>query len=471
MDDMDLFAPIVRRFIAPAWAVWERTDYLRDYRRLLRTQYDAPETIRQRQWEQISQLLDHAYRTTRFWKARFDEAGLEPDEVRTFDDFRRVPMLTKTDLRTRRDDMISDRFDAVRLLRRRTSGSTGVPVEVLLDEATNQFHRACTLRSDEWSGWKLGERMAAIWGNAAVEYRGRNWRGYLRNLLLHRATYLDSLNIDEPAMERFAAALRRRPPSLLYGHAHSIYLFATFLRARGIADIRPRAIISAAMVLHDWERKTLEEVFHCPVTNRYGCEEVALIACECERHQGLHVNAEGIYLEILQTDGGPAAPGELGTIVVTDLTNKAMPIIRYRIGDMGAMSGRRCACGRGLPLLERVEGRIADYVLTPGGRLVSGISLTDHFNTMVPGVVQMQIVQEEVDRFTFRIVRDDAFGPVSYDALKALVAEHFGPEAHFECEFTDRIPQEPSGKFRFCISKVSKDFGKSPDPLGADVQR
>jgi phenylacetate-CoA ligase len=464
--DMDLLAPLVRRVIAPAWAVWERTPYLRQYRQLLRTQFDSPGSIRQVQWKKIDRLLDHAYRTTRFWKTRLDEAGLSPRQIRSFDDFLQVPLLTKSDLRIRRRDMVSSRYDAAGLLRRRTSGSTGVPVEVLLDEATNQFNRACTLRSDEWSGWKLGERMAAIWGNAAVEYRGRGWRGYLRNLLLHRATYLDSLKLDEDALERFAAALKRRPPSLLYGHAHSLYLFATFLQARGYDDIRPRAIISAAMVLHDWERRTLEEVFQCPVTNRYGCEEVSLIACECERRQGLHVNAEGICLEVLRDDGEPAAPGELGMIVVTDLTNMAMPILRYQIGDMGVLSDRRCACGRGLPLLERVEGRIADYVLTPQGRMVSGISLTDHFNTMIPGVEQLQIVQEAVDRFTFRIVKDGDFGPASFNALRLLVAEHFGSEVYYECEFTDRIPQEPSGKFRFCISKVAKNFGAAKNMAG-----
>ena len=212
------------------------------------------------------------------------------------------------------------------------------------------------------------------------------------------------------------------------------------------------------MVLHDWERQTLEEVFQCPVTNRYGCEEVSIIACQCEAHNGLHVNADGIYLEVLRGDGEPAEPGELGMVVVTDLTNMAMPLIRYQIGDMGVLTDRRCPCGRGLPLLERVEGRIADYVLTPQGRLVSGISLTDHFNTMIPGVVQLQIVQEAVDRFTFRIVSDEHFGPASYETLNSLVAEHFGPDVTFQCEFTDHIPQESSGKFRFCISKVPKTF-------------
>lgn len=125
---------------------------------------------------------------------------------------------------------------------------------------------------------------------------------------------------------------------------------------------------------------------------------------------------------------------------------------------MGQLGDRVCPCGRGLPLLERVEGRIADYVVAPGGKFISGISLTDHFNTKVPGVAQMQIVQEDVDRFVLRIVKADDFGPESFETIQALVTKHFGPESRHQCEFVDNIPREPSGKFRFCISKVAKPF-------------
>ncbi len=280
----------------------------------------------------------------------------------------------------------------------------------------------------------------------------------MRNTLLNRITYLDSLKLDASSMQAFATALCRRPPSLLYGHAHSLYLFAKFLESSGQTDIRPRGIISAAMVLHDWERQLLEKVFKCAVTDRYGCEEVGLIACECEEHRGMHINADEIYLEVLRGDGTPTVVGESGMIIVTDFRNLAMPIIRYQIGDMGQLSDRHCGCGRGLPLLENIAGRIADYVLTPDGKMVSGISLTDHFNTKVPGVFQMQIVQEELDRFVLRIVKTSDFGAASLARIHELTLEHFGPKARYECEFVAEIPRERSGKFRFCISKVANPF-------------
>lgn len=454
---MDLLSPVVRRLIAPAWALWERSPYLRHYRQLLRTQFDPPEVIRRRQWDQVQGIIAHAYASTTFYKDRFDALGLQPDGLRTWEDFARIPVLTKADLRSYGDAMISSEYRDAPLHRKKTSGSTGVAVEVFVDEAAQQFKRGCTLRSDEWSGWRLGERIAAIWGNPQIR---TDWRGRLRRALLERHyVYLDTLKMDETAIDSFIDVLVRTPPSLLFGHAHSLHLVAAYLQAkRPNVRICPRGIISTCMVLHDWERRTIEEVFQCRVTNRYGCEEVSLIACECERHEGLHINADGIYLEVLHADGTPCVPGEPGMIVVTDLVNRAMPIIRYQVGDMGVLSDRQCPCGRGLPLLEKVEGRVADYVVTPRGELISGISLTENFAVMVPGIAQLQIVQEEVDRFVFRIVCGPDFGETSLATIARLVAERFGPGVRYECEFVDRIPQEPSGKYRFCISKVKKRF-------------
>src|SRR5260370_42214848 len=177
----------------------------------------------------------------------------------------------------------------------------------------------------------------------------------------------------------------------------------------------------------------------------------------------MHVNADSVYVEIMCADEPgaltrPGRPGESGSVIVTDLTNRAMPIIRYQVGDVAAMTDRACSCGRGLPLLERLEGREADYVVTQAGELISGISLTENFALHVPGLAQLQIVQETVQRFVFRIVRGPEFGPDSLRRIGELVAERFGPDVAFECEYVDAIPQEASGKYRFCISRVENPF-------------
>jgi phenylacetate-CoA ligase len=455
---MDWHATLIRNAIGPLWARWEGSPYLKHYRRLLQTQYDDPQTIRSRQWGAVSEMLRHAYATVPYYRERFDREGIDPAQIRDYEDFCEIPVVTKSDIRAHGDRLLSEQFHRDQLHAKKTSGSTGVGLEVWVDPDSAQFKRACTLRSDEWSGWRFGEPIAAIWGNP--EYLKRGWRGHFRNAVLERTIPLDTLQMDEPTLERFACRLVSRPPSLIFGHAHSLYLFAEYLRNSGHPTIRPRGIISTAMVLHSWQRQTIEEVFACKVTNRYGCEEVSLIACECEEHDGLHINADGVFVEVAH-GGKPLGPGEAGSLLVTDLTNRAMPLIRYQVGDVAVMADRHCRCGRGLPLLERLEGREADYVVTRSGKLISGISLTENFANLIPGVAQLQIIQETIDRFRFRIVRSTQFGPESIDRIRELVAERFGPDAEFECEYVDRIPQEPSGKYRFCISKVANPFSRS----------
>jgi phenylacetate-CoA ligase len=459
---VDLHAVLVRNVIGPLWARWEKSHYLRHLCWLRAHQFDAPDVVRGRQWTALRNLLQHAYGSVPYYRRRFDELGINPRLITRFEDYQRIPLLTKDDIRRHSDDLLSRRYAGRALTCKKTSGSTGVSLQVWVDEDSMQWKRACTLRSDEWSGWRFGERVARLWGNP--EYRRRGLRGWLRNTLLERGCYLDTLRMGEAALESFTRRLRRKRPRLIFGHAHSVYLLAEFLRGRGRRDVRPRGVITTAMVLHPWQRRVIEQVFACPVTNRYGCEEVSLIACECERHQGLHVNVDGVYVEILR-DGRPVAPGEPGSVVVTDLTNRAMPMLRYQVGDVAVWSARECPCGRPFPVLERIEGREADYVVTADGELISGISLTENFALHVPGLAQVQIVQEAVDRFHFRIVRGPDFGPASLARIRALVAERFGPTAVFACEYVDRIPQEPSGKYRFCISRVANPFTRPQEVM------
>jgi phenylacetate-CoA ligase len=143
-------------------------------------------------------------------------------------------------------------------------------------------------------------------------------------------------------------------------------------------------------------------------------------------------------------------------LLVTDLTNFAMPLIRYRIGDVVRLSERVCDCGRGLPLIESVEGRDADYVVTPSGGLISGISLTENFALHIPGAAQVQIVQETVHHLRIRLVPDERFGADSERVIDRLVRDTFGPTVRHEVERVAAIPQEPSGKYRFCISNVAR---------------
>jgi phenylacetate-CoA ligase len=425
---------------------------LRYWRELERRQWDDPEEIAARQWKAVQQQLQYAYERVPYYRRRWRDIGIHPSDIQRPEDLRVLPVLTKVELRRHQEELCATGVDRGHWRLKRTSGSTGVPVEVWIDEVAAQWKTACTLRSDQWSGWRLGQRIAKVWGNP--EYQHHGWRGWLRNRLLERAVYLDTLGMDQQRILQFARLLRHRPPGLLFGHAHSLYLLAEAMEKAGISDVRPNGIIATAMVLHSWQRRVIERVFGTPVTNRYGCEEVSLIACECEAHCGLHINADNVYVEVVESRPTDA-PGEYaGRVLITDLCNRAMPLIRYQIGDMAVPSQRRCPCGRGLPLLERIEGREADYVLTPHGQLISGISLTENFALHIPGAMQVQIIQHSLYNLHIRLVPDNNFGAESRQKIAILVRNLFGSQVQHEVELVENIPQEPSGKYRFCISRV-----------------
>ena len=454
---MDILAPVSRKVIAPLWAAWEKSPYLSHYRDLLKTQFDPPEVITGRQLMDVQKLVCHAYQTVPFWKKRIDASGLDVEKIESLADLQYLPILTKTELRAEGNRLLSTRFSLKDVYKHTTSGSTGTSVVTYSDEACQQFKRGATLRSDEWSGWRLGERKALIWGNPQIR---QDWKGKVRRALLDRDyVYLDTLMMNEQSMEKFTDTLVRISPSMLFGHAHSLYLFASYLRAkRPEVKIKPNAVLSTCMVLHDFERKRIESVFSCPVTNRYGCEEVSLIACECRTGEGLHVNADCLFVELVDENENVCSPGKPGRVVVTDLKNFAMPILRYEVGDMAVWADKPCSCGRTLPLLSRVEGRVADYVAISDGSYISGISLTENFAVKVPGVAQMQIVQEDIDQFTFNMVKGDDFDSDSLQILNDLVLQYFGVKVKYNCVYLNRILPEKSGKYRFCISKVEKKY-------------
>jgi phenylacetate-coenzyme A ligase PaaK-like adenylate-forming protein len=454
---MDLYQPICRHIVIPLHALWEKTPYLKHLAYLESSQYFTEEKLAALQWEKIKNLLDHAYANSPFYKRSFDVAGIHPDDIRTWNDYLSVPVQKKSDVIRAKDDIFAPNVD--KYYRFLTTGSTGKPLTGYWNKTCANFKRACALRSSLWSGYELGGRVYCLYGNPEIEKRGLlKFRSILRRRIVNRTEILDMLQMSERSMLEFADKMRKRPPSLLWGHAHGLYTLAKFLDKRGITDIRPKGIFSAGMVLHKWEREQVEKVFDTIFQDRYGCEELGLIATECQKREGLHINMDAHHVEVLNKQGDPVEPGEAGQIVITDLNNRVMPFIRYKLEDIVTLSPDKCSCGRTQPMIEKIEGRVADFLIRPDNKLVSGISLTDHFAVHMPGVSQIQIVQKEIDCITLRIVKDSGFNAESKKTISNLVKELFGEKMRHEYEYVTEIEKGARGKFRFTICEVEHDL-------------
>lgn len=271
---------------------------------------------------------------------------------------------------------------------------------------------------------------------------------------------LDASALDERSMASFTIALRRYKPRILQAYSNTLGLYARYLRSRGIDDIRPHGIVCSAEVLTAENRALIEETFGCRVFDRYGCREFAVIASECEVHDGMHLNAENLLVEVLVH--GRSCRDQDGQIVVTDLRNLAMPLLRYEIKDVGSMLTRACTCPRKLPLFAIGGGRSTDFLLATTGAIVSGIVIATYVATNVPGIRQVQFLQDAPASIKIRLVKGLEWSPATLAQLEAKARYYLGQNMRFDFEFCTVIPSEKSGKYRFSICNIPITRWQSP---------
>jgi len=444
--------PMVRRNVfEPLHGLISHSPRLAYWKGLEKSQYLSEARLREIQWQRLEEILRFAWKQNDFYCKRFQQAGLTPADIRSPDDFLRLPVLTKTEIRSNMSELVSRGFRLESLQQSKTGGSTGKSLELYFTEECSELRNACARRHDRWSGWEIGEPVAAVWGNPHYPVTTKE---KLKQWMLAPIIYLDTMSINEKAVLDFVKEWNKARPTLLMGHAHSILVLAQFLRELGVNDIRPKGILSTSMMLIPSERKIIEEVFGIKVTDRYGCEEVSLIGCECEKHEGMHLNIEHLFIEFIKDDDTPAAAGEPGKIVVTDLMNRAMPLIRYQVEDVGVPSDRKCSCGRGLPLMESITGRVADFLIKQDGSLVAGVSLIENTLTKIPGIVQMQIVQDSIDSIMLLVVPGKDFYENNKIELLNYFKNLFGETVSIDIKLIQAIQPEPSGKYRFSICRI-----------------
>lgn len=433
------------RALFPIWDLRDHSDRLVELGRLQRSQWLKPEILQDMQYLKLNQLLAEISRTVPFYdfirEPILSEVGLRE----------RIPVLTKAMVREHADALITtDPLLRGALLSAKTGGSTGTSLFVKFDHDTQQHRNAAAMRSDMWAGWRMGHWTGALWGSPE---RPQGLKAQLRNLTRDRFTFLDTMRLDAHSMGEFLRLMQQRRIDALFGHAHSLYILANFALTRGYRVPAPKAIVSTSMMLLAPERAVIEQAFGCKVTDRYGCEEVGLIAGECEQHAGYHITAEHLIVEILDSSGVPCAPGEIGRVVVTDLQNRGMPLLRYEIGDLAAWATTPCPCGRGLPTLERVVGRQADCLQRRDGSLAAGVSLVERTLLAIPGIAQLQLVQETPEKLIAYVVKGTGASEQTATALIGALTADLGEGLQFEVREVARIPQEKNGKYRFAIRR------------------
>ena len=234
----------------------------------------------------LQALLAHAYEHAAYYRRVFDQAGVRPEAIESLDDLRRLPTLSKREVREHLSDLLADNYPKEKLRRDSTGGSTGIPVVFDRDLPRGDSRMAVGLRHDGWTGWRIGERLAYVWGAQRDFGPMEKIRWRLASRFVHRHIMLDAAALDEESMHRFAAELQRWRPALIVAYAGGAYVFSKFLLDRGIRLPAPKGVVCTAESLYPQHREVIERALGAPVFNRYGTREMGLIASECDRHLG-----------------------------------------------------------------------------------------------------------------------------------------------------------------------------------------
>jgi phenylacetate-CoA ligase len=451
---VDLYGSLFRSVLFPVWETHvRRRPVIERWRRLQRTQWLSSDELCAMQAASLTRLIEHAYHHVPMYRDRFAALGLTPSDVRRPDDLQKLPILRRSDLRTggrARESTVPP----LPTIRKQTSGTSGEPLLFGFEPDSEHWRRATKFRGYEWAGYRPGDRALHFWG--APLPTEPPWRTRIKIALdqrMHRDLVIPCAVMSEDRLNDVVAVIRTAQPRVLVCYAQAGAELARHINRRGLRTWSTIPTICGAEPVTPRDRADLQEAFG-PVFDVYGCREVMMIAGECELHDGLHVSMENLVVEIVVTEDGRrrlAREGESGEVVFTDLHNYGMPFIRYANGDVATAGPTRpCACGRTLPRIGSIQGRISETLRDGRGSAISGVTFGNLFYEVSSSVRQFQVVQHRDHSVTIRVVPCDdlpasAIAQIRGNAARMLVG------VDVRIELVADLPRSAAGKHHLVI--------------------
>lgn len=408
----------------------------------------------------LSRLLAHAFNTVPYYREVWSARGFTPGPRVTAADLRHLPILTKELIRTRKADLVSNRFDVAALDTDYTGGTVGNQTAFHRDHAAGIAKLGRQWGVLERCGYRPGDRRGLVWG-AERDLNPAGLRDFKRRVrdFADAQEVLCCTTIDPSDLAEYYGRVTRFRPRVLYGYPSALYAFAEFIVEQKLPPLRVERVICTAELLTDARRRLFAEVFGGEVFNLYCSREHGCLAFECDRHEGLHIDAGSVFIEILR-DGCPARPGERGEIVVTDLLNYGMPFVRYATGDLATVSDGPCGCGLALPRLHSLDGRVADALIRPDGRSVAGLMIIDIYRDLEP-VREVQFVQDTPTAIDLNVVLTGELTTELHDLFVTRARELMG-DVTINVHLVSDIPRNPnSGKYREVICRIGQPHGRT----------
>jgi len=450
-----MYEKFFRHILFPAYEALVRRrnthQYLAEYEC---NQWMESDRIEQLRLAKLNALLEHCWENVSFLRSYWLDFGIKRTLLREVSELSTYPVLSKDIIRDNYDGMRAQNV-AQKIYAKSTGGSTGDPFRFEYSEESYARRTAVMWRGYRWCGADLGRRTLYLWAVSHDEI-GKG-RALALNSLKERAyhgafnrKFLNAFAMSEDSMVSYVKQIAKFEPKIVVGYVGALVSLSRWMLERGFRVLPPLAIVSAAETLTSPDRAIIEDAFDAPVFNTYGCREFMLIACECSERSGMHISADHLVVEVLD-DQRQGVEGSSGDVCITDLHNFAMPFVRYLNGDKATLSGRICPCGRSLPLLDTVDGRLLDVIKTPDGRVIPG-ELFVHTTLEFPSIRQYQAVQTSENEIEFRLVSPQGLSIEERALLEARLRRGVGTSVDLVIREVTAIPELPSGKRRITVA-------------------
>ena len=430
--------------------------YRRMYTLLRRSRWWSREELLAYQAEALSRLLDHAYENVPYYRRIFDERGLVPADIRTPGDLALLPFLTKEIVQANLADLKARNYPESAFEYVRTSGSTGTPMGFYYERGTSRAKEWAFMKV-QWDrvGYRFTDRCVVLRGhvvNPASD--GACWRKALFGRWLIMSSHL----MTEETLPAYIDRIRRFRPRFIQAYPSTAVVLARYMREHEIeAFPTVRAVLCGSENLYPWQRSLLAGAFGCRVFSWYGNSEQTVLAGECEESPHYHIFPEYGIVELIGRDGRPVErPGEAGEVVTTSLINPICPLIRYRTMDVAVLGEGPCSCGRNYPLLEKVEGRVQDFIVTKDRRLISMTAVNMH-SGVFDNVAQFQFYQKVEGEVLMRIVKRPGYTEADTEQILSELEKKFEGGVDVAIRFVAKIPRTRRGKYQFLIQDLPPD--------------
>jgi len=432
--------------------------YRQMYAFLQQSQWWSPEELAAYQAQALSRLLDHAYENVPYYRRVFRERGLVPGDIQAPADLALLPFLTKQIVQNNLPDLKARNYPETAFEYVCTSGSTGTPMGFYYERGASRAREWAFMKA-QWDrvGYRFTDRCIILRGHVVdAASSGVYWR----QALFGRWLIMSSHQMTEETLPAYIDRIRKFRPRFIHAYPSTAVILARYMREHRIEPFPTvRAILCGSENLYPWQRGLLEEAFGCRVFSWYGNSEQTVLAGECEESIYYHIFPEYSIVELIGRDCRPVeGPDAMGEVVATNLTNYVCPLIRYRTMDVAIATKKQCSCGRRYPLLEKVEGRLQEFIITRSGHPIS-VTPINYESEAFENIRQFQMYQEERGELIIKVVRKPTYTEEDTRQLTGELRWQLGDEVNVHVQFVDEIPRTEGGKFRYLIQKLPISIG------------